>query len=56
MIHLFLRLKCMLLVTKINFLATINQGLLVQPEPTLFVTTTAVKSNNVGVFLSYYSE
>jgi len=55
-VYLFLHLKCILLVTKIYFLATINQGLLVQPEPTLFVTTTAVKSNNIGVFVSYYSE
>lgn len=42
-------------LTKI-ILATINQGLLVQPEPTLFVTKTAIKSNEIGVFVTYYSE
>ncbi|VVC30467.1 Hypothetical protein CINCED_3A021775 [Cinara cedri] len=36
--------------------ATIYKGLLVQPEPTLFVTKTAIKSNEVGVFVKYYSE
>lgn len=44
------------IVIKLIFLATTNQGLLVQPEPTLFVTTTAIKSNEIGVFVSYYSE
>lgn len=39
-----------------SFLATINQGLLVQPEPTLFVTSTVIKSNEIGIFVSYYSE
>lgn len=42
---------------KFNYiLATINQGLLVQPEPTLYVTNTAIKSNEIGVFVVYYSE
>ncbi|XP_050428797.1 protein bark beetle isoform X2 [Adelges cooleyi] len=36
--------------------ATINLGLLVQPEPKLYVTKTAIKSNEVGILSSYYSE
>ncbi|XP_050535824.1 protein bark beetle [Daktulosphaira vitifoliae] len=36
--------------------ATINQGLLAQPEPTLYVTKTAIKSNEIGILATYYSE
>lgn len=46
-------LNCIIIIL---FLATINQGLLIQPEPTLFVTKTAIKSNEIGVFITYYSE
>jgi len=38
------------------FLATISQGLLIQPEPSLFVRKTTIKSNKIGVFVTYYSE